>query len=336
MEQLSLAYTADIDHRAVWLNTPSKAFENWQRSKDHTGDHRYAERSVRQHCAMWNKFLKYLEDSAHIDAVAANSQVIAAFLDTLESKKGNNALESTKIRYLRLFAATYNQMIRVGARRADNPCPKVFSLLQPRPEKNPSALVSQQDEVFVAKVLSEPPRSWRDVRDQAMLVLIVGSGLYSSEVINLRREQICLEADPPYIDVDEHGRVPERKAPILPFAVEPLKRWLELRDEMGGDDPIVFISGRRIGKDGVEKKDNRMLPSTLYRKVKDAIEKNSGPVIRSKGGVGPQVLRNSFLMRQLAKDKPIDVVQQWAGHVLEKSTMRFQRLVVNPRGIRAE
>jgi hypothetical protein len=41
-------------------------------------------------------------------------------------------------------------------------------------------------------------------------------------------------------------------------------------------------------------------------------------------------------MRQLARDKPIDVVQQWAGHVELKSTLRYRALVVNPGGVEAE
>jgi integrase len=135
-----------------------------------------------------------------------------------------------------------------------------------------------------------------------------------------------LDADPPYINVAAHGKVPERKAPIIPFAREPLRRWLELRATLvAATERVVFISG----------KGGKMLPATLYRKVQ-AVLKSSDSALRPRGGFGPQVLRNSFLMRQLAKDKPVDVVQQWAGHVETKSTLRYRRLVVNPGGVEAE
>ena len=78
-----------------------------------------------------------------------------------------------------------------------------------------------------------------------------------------------------------------------------------------------------------------MLPATLYRKVQ-SILKAHGSSLRPRGGFGPQVLRNAFLVRQLEKQKPVAVVQQWAGHVETKSTLRFRSLVVNPGGVRAE
>lgn len=175
-------------------------------------------------------------------------------------------------------------------------------------------------------VLAEEPRFWRDVRNQAMIILIIGSGLYTSEVIALEMHNINLDDNPPSINIDAHGKVPERKAPIAPFVREPLRRWLELRATLSlQNEPTVFISG----------KGGKMVPATLYRKVQ-AILKSKDSTLRPRGGFGPQVLRNSFLMRQLAKNKPIGVVQQWAGHVETKSTLRFQRPIVNPGGIEAE
>lgn len=202
----------------------------------------------------------------------------------------------------------------------------LFKYYKPAPEKSPGALASQEDEKFVDMVLAEPPRFWRDYRDQAMMVLIIGSGLYASEVINLTLDDVVLDAEPPYINVPAHGKVPERKAPVVAFAREPLRKWLELRATLSlGGERTVFVSG----------KGGRMLPATLYRKVQSVL-KSHDAALRPRGGFGPQILRNSFLMRQLAKDKPVDIVQQWAGHVETKSTLRYRRLVVNPGGVEAE
>ena len=159
-----------------------------------------------------------------------------------------------------------------------------------------------------------------------MMVLIIGSGLYATEVIGLQLQHLFLDCEPPYIVIDAHGKVPERRAPIIGFAREPLRTWLSVRANLPlGAEQTVFVSG----------KGGRMLPATLYRKVR-AILKNADSALRPRGGFGPQILRNSFLMRQLAKDKPVDVVQQWAGHVELKSTLRYRGLVVNPGGIEAE
>lgn len=325
MEQLDLLDLPQIDSSELWLKNPHAAFENWQRSVPHTEGFLYSERSVRQHCAMWRRFIQYLTANM-LDVRSVQSDKLAQFLDGLTSKDGGAAEDSTKRRYLKLLAAVFDHLKMTGVRRGGNPCAALFKYFRPAPEKNPGALASQEDEKFVEMVLAQPPRFWRDYRDQAMMVLIIGSGLYTSEIINLELDQIILDADPPYINVAAHGKVPERKAPIVPFAREPLRKWLELRATLPlGDERTVFVSG----------KGGKMLPATLYRKVQSILKSNDA-ALRPRGGFGPQVLRNSFLMRQLAKDKPVDVVQQWAGHVETKSTLRYRRLVVNPGGVEAD
>lgn len=325
MEQLSLLECPRIDAGDPWGTNPQLAFENWQRSMSHSEGFLYAERSVRQHCAMWHRFIDYLDRHA-LKVQSIQADKIASFLDGLLGKDGKAAEDSTKRRYLKLLGASFDHLKRIGFRAGANPCVALFRYYKPVPTRSPGALASHEDEKFVEIVLAEEPKFWRDVRDQAMLVLIIGSGLYTSEVVALQMGQIVLDADPPYINIEAHGKVPERKAPIVPFAREPLKKWLAIRATLPlSGEEIVFVSG----------KGGKMLPATLYRKVQ-AILKSRESALRPRGGFGPQVLRNSFLMRQLAKDKPIDVVQQWAGHVETKSTLRFRSLVVNPGGIEAE
>ncbi len=325
MEQLDLLELPRIDSGDLWLKNPRAAFENWQRNTPHSEGFLYSERSIRQHCAMWNRCVDYLTLHA-LDVRSIQSDTLAHFLDGLLGKDGKPAEDSTKRRYLKLLATVFDHLKASGIRRGGNPCTVLFKYFRPVPDRSPGALASQEDDKFVEMVLAEPARFWRDYRDQAMMLLIIGSGLYASEVVNLEMDQIVLDAEPPYINVAAHGKVPERKAPIIPFAREPLRKWLELRATLpAASERIVFVSG----------KGGKMLPATLYRKVQ-AILKSSDSTLRPRGGFGPQVLRNSFLMRQLAKDKPVDVVQQWAGHVETKSTLRYRRLAVNPGGVEAE
>lgn len=325
MEQLSLIAVPRIDGTEAWLRSPAAAFENWQKNTPHSGGFLYAAHSVRQHCAMWHTFIEFLALQS-LDLRSVQSDTLARFLDQLTAKDGRSAADSTRRRYLKLLATTFDHLKEVGVRRGGNPCVVLFKYYRPAPVKSPGALAAQEDDKFVSIVLGMQPTSWRDVRDQAMLVLIIGSGLYASEIIALQLEHLILDAEPPYIIIEAHGTVPERRAPIIGFARAPLQTWLTRRAGLPlGTEKTVFVSG----------KGGRMLPATLYRKVQ-AILKNTDGGLRPRGGFGPQVLRNSFLMRQLAKDKPVDVVQQWAGHVELKSTLRYRGLVVNPGGIEAE
>jgi integrase/recombinase XerD len=232
---------------------------------------------------MWHQFVQYLCRHA-LDTRSIQSDKLALFLDNLLGKDGNAAEDSTKRRYLKLLNATFEHLKKLGLRRDGNPCAALFKYYKPVPTRSPGAFASQEDEKFVSIVLAEEPKFWRDVRDQAMIVLIIGSGLYTCEVVALQIDQIVLDADPPYIHVDAHGKVPERKAPIVPFAREPLRKWLAIRSTLTlSDEQTVFVSG----------KGGKMLPATLYRKVQ-SILKSKQNLLRPRGGFGPQVLRNSF------------------------------------------
>lgn len=325
MEQLSLIAVPRSDTTEHWLRSPMTAFESWQRNTPHTEGFLYAEHSVRQHCAMWHGFVDFL--ALHLlDLRQVQSDMLAKFLDGLTAKNGRPAQDSTRRRYLKLLAGTFDHLQAIGLRQGANPWLELFKYYRPAPEKSPGALAAQEDDKFVSIVLAMETPSWRDVRDRAMLVLIIGSGLYAAEVIRLQLEHLALDAEPPHIIIDAHGKVPQRQAPIIGFAMEPLRKWLDLRAKLPiGDEKTVFVSG----------KGGKMLPATLYRKVQ-AVLKNADGTLRPRGGFGPQVLRNSFLMRQLAKDKPVDVVQQWAGHVEVKSTLRYRGPVVDQGGGEAE
>ena len=326
MKQLALLDKMASDNADLWQTNPLAAFESWQSNMLHSEGLFYAAHSLRQHRAMWNRFMEYVNEH-RLDLRTIEADKVAAFLDSLLAKNGKPAQDSTRRRYLKLLGLTFDHLTELGLRPTGNPCASLGKIYRPAPVKSPVSLASRQEERFVNMVLAEPARSWRDVRDQAMMVLIVGSGLYTSEVINLRMEDVALDAEPPYIDIPAHGKVPERKAPIIAFALEPLRKWMEVRKTLplAVHEQAVFISG----------KGGTMLPATLYRKVQSVLKAN-GASLRPRGGFGPQVLRNAFLVRQLEKEKPVSVVQQWAGHVETKSTLRFRSLVVNPGGVQAE
>lgn len=306
-----------------WITSPLIAFEDWQRNTTSSEGKHYSARSILQHCAMWRRFVEFMaKHQADVKTVSTNQ--IAVFLDGMRGREDKPAEDSTKQRYLKLLSATFEQICRVGVRTGGNPCARLDRFNRRNLDLDPTSLASSDDEKFVQLVLSVAPTNWREARDQAMLVLIVASGLYSSEIIHLKMQDLALDAEPPYVHVPAHGKVPERLAPISAFAIKPLRNWLSYRDKMPlGEDAVLFISG----------KGGHMRAVTLYRKVRDIL-KSSEANMRSYGGNGPQVLRNSFLVRQLAHDNPIEVVQQWVGHVEAKSTARFKRLIVNPGGVR--
>lgn len=306
----------------TWLSAPNVAFNDWQRNTTSSEGLPYAKKSILQHCAMFRRFVDYVVE-CDLDLATLSGNDVGRFLQKLTSKDGSPAIDATRQRYLKLLHATFSYLRRIGVRTGANPCMLLNRFNVRELDVAPVSLHPHEDDTFVGIVLAQEARNWRDVRDQAMLVLIIASGLYAAEIIHLQVGAIHLETDPPFLQIDAHGKVPERKAPISPFAIEPLRRWLTVRATLKlGAEQTVFVSTQG----------GAMLPATLYKKCKRVLGGHADQV-HPKGGFGPQVLRNAFLVRQLAANKPLPVVQQWAGHVETKSTARFLRCLVNPGGV---
>jgi len=68
--------------------------------------------------------------------------------------------------------------------------------------------------------MSMPAQTWLDIQDGAMLLLIVGSGLYPGEIITLTVPMLRPDSSVPNIAVPAHGRVPKCACLVLPFAAE--------------------------------------------------------------------------------------------------------------------
>lgn len=326
-----------LSPRDQWLKNPKRAFAFWIETRIKIDQRFYSERSKVQHKAMWNTFVTYLE-SINVSALDAGAVHVARFLDSLKAKKRSESTTSTseakvgtKVRYAKFLRDVYNHLRNIEARFAENPCPAIVRQFAQQPERVPTSLWIQHHQKFVDKVLAKETRTWLDVRDQAILVLIVGSGLYLGELLSLRVDALRLDGPDPHIVVDGHGRVPPRLAPILPFAIGPLKRWLELRASLNVNDELVFFSRKRTARTNFQ-----MSGATIYKKVRAVLDDATGEQVRSHGGKGPQVLRNAFLLRQIEKKKPIKDIQEWAGHVLEKSTRRFERLIPYRNGVKPE
>ena len=72
--------SASHDRADIWMSNPRLAFDAWQRNLPHSTGMHYAEHSLRQHRAMWNRFVDYLERHA-LSLATIEADRLAAFLD---------------------------------------------------------------------------------------------------------------------------------------------------------------------------------------------------------------------------------------------------------------
>lgn len=161
------------------------------------------------------------------------------------------------------------------------------------------------------KLILEAPdqKTNKGKRDRAILELLYASGLKVSELIHL--ELLDVNLDKRYI-VCAGSKGKERLIPIGTKAVESLRSYLEIRDQMAKDaSKYLFTSnqGDSITRQGVWK---------LLKNYKDQV------------GITKEVnlntLRHSFAVHLLDNGADMKAVQEMLGHTDINATLRYEEL----------
>lgn len=161
------------------------------------------------------------------------------------------------------------------------------------------------------KLILEAPdlKTNKGKRDRAILELLYASGLKVSELIHLNLMDVNLEKR--YI-VCTGSKGKERLIPIGSKAVESLRSYLDIRDQMASESSsFLFTSnqGDSITRQGVWK---------LLKNYKDQV------------GITKEVnlntLRHSFAVHLLDNGADMKAVQEMLGHTDINATLRYEEL----------
>jgi integrase/recombinase XerD len=233
--------------------------------------------------------------------------LVLAFLDDLESKRGNSArTRNARLAAIRSFA-------RFVEYRAPSCMQQIRGLLAIPMKRSTEKLVSYLTHDEMQAVLDAPdPHSRDGVRDRAMLHVAFAAGLRVSELVGLRVDDVTLQPQPA-IHVMGKGRR-ERTLPLWKTTAKALRAWLALR----GDAPCpeLFLNARRapLTRDGFE--------YILQKHV--AVAAAAVHSIRKKR-VSPHVLRHSCAMHTLEATHDIRKVALWLGHSSVQTTEIYVR-----------
>ncbi|MDE1181435.1 tyrosine recombinase XerC [Paraburkholderia sp.] len=186
-----------------------------------------------------------------------------------------------------------------------------------RPKTLPKAL-----SVDDAHTLMEAPAaaSAEGLRDHAMLELFYSSGLRLAELIGLDarfadadgyRSAGWLNLESAEVEVlGKGGR--RRIVPVGSKALDALRAWLSVRDQLVKNDPHpLFVSSRG----------NRMAPGVVRDRVKRAAMAAGIPA-----NVHPHVLRHSFATHVLQSSGDLRAVQELLGHASISATQVYTAL----------
>ena len=230
---------------------------------------------------------------------------IGAFLDYLETERKNSA----RTRNLRLVAIrSLFKYLALREPQHSALIQRVLAIPQKRFDRNIVTFLSPAES---AAFIAAPDRtSWIGRRDHALVVVAIDTGLRVSELVNLKCEDVVLQAGP-HVRCLGKGRK-ERCTPLRPQVVGILRTWLKTHNASPSDPLFPSRRGGTLSRDAVER---------LVAKYA-AIACRTCPSLKGKR-VSPHVLRHSTAVDLLRRGVDRCVIALWLGHESPETTKMY-------------
>lgn len=239
---------------------------------------------------------------ARLELSQLDAPLIGAFLEHLETERGNSA----RTRNVRL-AAVHSFFEYCALRHPEHAAliQRVLAIPAKRSERRIVTFLKPEE---VKALLSSPDRlTWAGRRDHALLLTAAQTGLRVSELLGLTCADLQL-GTAPHLRCLGKGRK-ERVSPLTTQTVAVLKVWM--RERQGQPEDPVFPShhGGPLTRDAVE----RRLAKHL------AAAQRECPTLRTKR-VTMHALRHTAAMMLLSAGIDTATIALWLGHEQEKTT----------------
>jgi integrase/recombinase XerD len=242
---------------------------------------------------------------AQLGLADLDASIVGAFLDDLETRRGNGA----RSRALRLTAL--RSFFRYAALEAPADAAMIQRVLAIPYPRHPRTLVGFLTRPEIEALLAAPNRGhWLGRRDYAFLLTAVQTGLRLSEMTALQHDDVALG---PGAHVHCYGKGrKERCTPLTKPTVAVLKRWIQ--EQRRTECRILFpsVRGGPLSADGVQ--------HMVARHVAKA--RQTCPTLQKKR-VSPHVLRHAAAMELLQAGVDRTVIALWLGHESVETTQVY-------------
>jgi site-specific recombinase XerD len=234
-----------------------------------------------------------------------DAPLIAAFLDDLETSRGNLA----RSRNLRLTAI--RSFFRYAAYNEPAHSAQIQRVLAMPAKRHSRTLVQFLTRPEIDALLAAPDqKGWTGRRDHAFLTVAVQTGLRLSEMTGLHRADVQLGTGA-HVRCIGKGRK-ERCTPLTKQTVRILSEWL--REPAKTNSEVLFpnVRGSRLSSDGVQ--------YLLAKHLK--VARRKCPSLCQKR-VSPHVLRHAAAMELLQAGVDRSVIALWLGHESVETTQMY-------------
>ncbi|MGF6782430.1 tyrosine-type recombinase/integrase [Paraburkholderia sp. GAS334] len=305
-----------MDTVSLWLDNPAAAYREWQAHDAAGADRRpFAARSVVQHTAMFDRFLRYLV--ARGTTVAAFD---AAHLESFFADVDNRCAPgtTTHVRYAKLVDRLCRYLVELGVRRGNPAADFVRKEQWPEDEPQPLFLDPAADERLQSHIQPQGADNDREARNRAIVALLLGTGITAGEIRVARAGHLVIDAVRPHIFVPKRGARAERKVTLQGFAIAALERWL-LVSQCDEAEQLLFPAPK------AGKPINDMLLGIIVREALEAVDFCAPDM-------SPRILRNTYARRQLLSGRNNEDVSRLLGLVSQRTVVRL-RATIQPVAI---
>jgi integrase/recombinase XerD len=240
-----------------------------------------------------------------LDIADLDPDTVAAFLDHLQTERGNSA----RTRNARL--AAIHSLYRYAALRHPEHAQDIRRVLSIPPKRTDHALVTFLDQQEIEALLAAPDRTtWTGRRDHALLLLAIQTGLRASELTTLNVADVQL-AGAAHVTCEGKGRK-QRITPLTRTTSAVIRVWLAERAGHPNDPLFPTIRGRRLTRDALERR--------LAIHLAHAAQHQHS--LREKN-VTLHTLRHTAAMQLLHAGIDTTVIALWLGHERVETTQIY-------------
>jgi site-specific recombinase XerD len=242
---------------------------------------------------------------SHLEITDLDAPLIGAFLDHLESERGNTA----RTRNARL--AAIHALFRFAALQHPEHAAVIQRVLAIPPKRFDRTLLTYLTEPETTALLAAPDTTtWTGRRDHALLVLAVQTGLRASELTALTCADIRLGTGA-HVNCLGKGRK-QRITPLAPATIAVTRAWLTERRGTPADPLFPSRYGTAMSRDALERRLAKHATTAAHAE----------PTLAEKK-ISPHVLRHTAAMRLLAAGVDTTVIALWLGHESTSTTQIY-------------